>query len=568
LLKRLSKIGLLVFGLLTLDLPNFAQTWTNQGQMANCSGAATGTYTPATGEIPCYRTQFTPVYDPVDGKLVYSGVDAASTLEPEWGNNLYLYDPSQAGTSGTIASGAWSTMWNSPIQATSNGNIVSISRSSNVVTVTVDSSGQTGPRPFITGDTIQIINSTGGATSFNGQFTVTGTSGCTNFLCTSFTYNQTGPNESGNGNVGNVYGPAERLATPVPRHAQALAYDTNRSAIWLWGGVCDTVSNATTIVGLHGGCYDLYKMTKSTNWAWTQVHGFGTSNFSTTEPAMSGSSSSCTNAGNCGWKFNYMGYDPTNDVLVMFGGTWNSSPRNETYEYFPASDTLNIICPAISPSCSPLPSARSAFGNGKIVSIGGGKMFLFGGYPATADTWIYNTTTHTWSQPASANGTNPHPVSESGALYDWDSAISKVVLIDANATGSHTWFFDPVALTWKDQGYVGGPILNNSNSTLPEFQGVYDPAYSPNGGGSFVIWNYCATSNSQCTGGKNYVWVLALPAGVSTPTQVTGINAQEQIWSGGSHPVNNRTNAPVTVGMPILDQERTLLHDRSGSNTT
>src|SRR5215831_11255931 len=85
-----------------------AQTWTNLGQMGLCRGAATGTYAP-TSAYPCYRGQQPVIYDPLDQKIVTWFADAGSR-EGEWGNSLFLYDPSQ-GVRATAFTPIWFSLY-------------------------------------------------------------------------------------------------------------------------------------------------------------------------------------------------------------------------------------------------------------------------------------------------------------------------------------------------------------------------------------------------------------------------------------------------------------------------
>jgi len=482
--------------------------------MATCSGAATGTYAP-TSAYPCYRGQQPIIYDPLDQKIVTWFADAGST-EGEWGNSLFLYDPSRG-----VSSAAWTPIWYSLYEQTGgSAPIASISRTNGITTVSVANRGSY-MRSFVAGDTIQISGVSD--STFNGQFTIASVLSCAStFLCYTFTYKQPGqPDFTPSVTGATVAGPAEATTRPTPRHNQGFIYDTTRNVFWQMMGVCNVNSNATTIVGAHGGCYDLFKMTNNgSRWSWTMIHGFGTLNFKTSEPAMTCPNRS--NASNCGWKFHWVGYEPVNDVLVMFGGTWNSSPRSETYEYKPSTDTLTVICGAQGKrSCNPVPSARTAYSDSRMPAIGGGRLLLFGGVSGSTqlgDTWIYDTNTHTWSQPASANRPNLTPPANYNAMYDWDSTISRVVLIDNNQSGSHTWFFDPTALRWTDAGYSGGPILNISNPLLPAFTGAYDAFLN-----EFVVFSHVPNSSPSQTN----IWALALPTSVSsTRNKTTGSSAR------------------------------------------
>jgi Galactose oxidase, central domain len=559
--------------------------WATLGTMASCTGSPTGQYTQTAGSYPCFRSQAPSVFIPasalgtITGKPVYMFADGL-TKGGEWGNNFYTYDPTQG-----TATAAFSVLWQSLDEEDSLDQPLStIARAGGVVTLTVPTTGS-GPRAYQVGDWITPSGVTyGGATSFNAMLQVTGVSNCVtaNLACSTFTANQAG--EDGSGTGGTVHGPAPRFTNlgscpnlpcgptgPLPRHNQITVYDTTRNAVWIWGGICDNVGSpgsppTAIIVGVHGGCYEMYKMTKSgANWSFTQVHGFGTTAFNIASPNQAEPGLACTpssNSSNCGYKFSWGGYDPANDVIVFFGGTFNSSPRNETYVYHPSTDTLNVICSEFgSPSCANVPSARSAYGDSRMVAIGGGRLLLFGGQAAGStnnqlgDTWIFNTTNNTWTQPASANGTNPSPglnLANLPVVMDWDPVLGKVIAVDANPAGSHTWAFDPTALTWTDLNIAGGPVLDNTNPLLPEYMGVIDTDYPSGGNGSMIIVNLTASS------GVKTFYALSLPASTGPTGQIFNLSAQRITWPSTnatrpSGPSTNQVNVPVTFAIPVPD---------------
>src|SRR5215831_17196780 len=223
-------------------------TWRNLGQMATCSGAATGTYAP-TSAYPCYRGQQPIIYDPLDQKIVTWFADAGST-EGEWGNSLFLYDPSRG-----VSSAAWTPIWYSLYEQTGgSAPIASISRTNGITTVSVANRGSY-MRSFVAGDTIQISGVSD--STFNGQFTIASVLSCAStFLCYTFTYKQPGqPDFTPSVTGATVAGPAEATTRPTPRHNQGFIYDTTRNVFWQMMGVCNVNSNATTTVGAPGGCY-------------------------------------------------------------------------------------------------------------------------------------------------------------------------------------------------------------------------------------------------------------------------------------------------------------------------
>ena len=94
-------------------------------------------------------------------------------------------------------------------------NISSITRSANVVTVTTQVAHN-----LLSADQVVIAGVTGGATSFNGTFPVAGVTDSTHF-----TYNQTGPNESGANSTGTA-APVGNI--PAGVHQVAVIFQTRQ----------------------------------------------------------------------------------------------------------------------------------------------------------------------------------------------------------------------------------------------------------------------------------------------------------------------------------------------------
>jgi Galactose oxidase, central domain/Cep192 domain 4 len=505
-----------------------AQTWTQVGNVPVCSGAATGTYSIPANPIPCFRGQNPVIYDPLDGKVVAWWSDAGD-VDGEWGNSLFFYNN---------PGNTWSLMWASTIeQGNSNGSatLSTISRTGGVTTFTV---AVFASRSFIVGDTV-LIQGVSDST-FNGQFQIASTANCGTsggfvgsnpLMCTTFTYNQTGqPDASPSASGASVIGPADRTGTPLPRH-NVWAYDTKRNAVWTATDIADVTSNATTIIGSHAAPMDFYEMTYNSgtgHWAWTEICGFGAGNCGTVNNGANSAGVPCTTTvgatASCGYQFPAMGYDPTNDVVVLAAGIYNGAPQMETVLYYPATNTWQLACTTA--GCGP--AARQMNGDNRLVSIGGGKLLLYGGSGVSGylgDTWIFNTTTKAWTRISSTN--NP-PVLEN-PIMDWDSAINKVVLIDDNSSGSHTWFFDPSTNQWTDAGYTGGPVLYTPEP--PQATGVYDAATN-----QFVLF-------SSTPGVSIQIWTLSLPIS-SGPSPAASFSPASLTFT--SQPIGT-TSAPQQV---------------------
>src|SRR5205085_2721693 len=152
--------------------------------------------------------------------------------------------------------------------------------------------------------------------------------------------------------------------------------DTTRNAMWMSTGAADSNVDATVINAPHSGVVYLYKFTKTVNsgvnWGWTQLCGFGASAMGTgvaATPATSGPGSlsgqetptpttssayvdgiPCSDSGlaaggvssggitaSCGLKFPFAGYDATNDVFVLFAGSWSNGTQCEVILYYPSA---------------------------------------------------------------------------------------------------------------------------------------------------------------------------------------------------------------------------------------
>jgi hypothetical protein len=354
-----------------------------------------------------------------------------------------------------------------------------------------------------------------------------------------------------------IIDPDEYPDRPMRRHAEGMTFDTKRNAIWLATGVGDANTDATSINGAHSGFADLYEMTKSTQWAWSQICGFGGANVGTgvpsigpgpgslcgeetltpettspavagipcldTGPKMGGAFGGVSVDGNnssCGYKFPYAGFDPTNDAVVIFGGQFNSGVTCETVLYYPATNTwLNPYDPA---KCGAgnVPPANWNQAGSRLVPIGDGRLLLFGGLNGNvplSETWIFKTCTANnksacgWEKVVSS----VNPAADPTPVIDWDSARGVVVYIDKQAH-AHTWFFNPITLQWSDENklsseYAGGPSLTramNNGKTQPYFSiGAYDALTN-----QMVVFNTCdATSTPACSHTGTQTWILDLP---------------------------------------------------------
>jgi hypothetical protein len=292
-------------------------------------------------------------------------------------------------------------------------------------------------------------------------------------LCNAFTYTATGSGLSGtttclSSAASCITGPSETPTQPYRRHSEGSAYDSIRNYYWLMTGEGDVDSeqcltsgsgpacNGVGIISNHTGTDDLYALVPGTQSGqtcgagqicktWQPFCGFTTNNFCTstgspagstnvttpspagTSPALWGIPCSTGAQIQCGYKFPYMIHEPVNDVIVVFGGQWNSGIQKETLLYYPLrtvdhlGNTLSSSLPNDPVGCvrpcwvglgaSALsPSARWAQGDSRMPALGTrGEVFLTGGSigagPCSTvaclnDSWILNLNSQTpfWTQ--------------------------------------------------------------------------------------------------------------------------------------------------------------------------
>lgn len=121
--------------------------------------------------------------------------------------------------------------------------VTSLSRTSNVVTVTLSGAGF-NPQPLV-GDSIVIQNSSGGSTSFNGTFAIASVSSAT-----SLTYNQTAADDTASGG-------AAVILNNLPTNL-----DLTRSTVTPTG----TCSNGRLWVNINGGSNTTLYVCESGSW--------------------------------------------------------------------------------------------------------------------------------------------------------------------------------------------------------------------------------------------------------------------------------------------------------------
>ncbi len=164
----------------------------------------------------------------------------------------------------------------------------------------------------------------------------------------------------------------------------------------------------------------------------------------------------------------------------------------------------------------------------------GGKLLLYGGLGpqgVLGDTWIFDTTAKTWTK---VNST-ANPPAMQWPVMDYVPAIGKVLLIDNNPNGAHTWEFDAVALQWTDAGIPGGPVL--TQSTPWSNMGAFDPHT-----GQFVLFLEYDYGNVQ-------IWALSSPSFVSNAGPAVSLSSASLTFNSTQRvKITNTGSSSLMIG--------------------
>lgn len=205
---------------------------------------------------------------------------------------------------------------------------------------------------------------------------------------------------------------SEMRLDPPARVDSALAYDSGRDAVVLFGGA---------EVGGFGS--DTWEFTAA---GWRQVRT------ATTPPARA---------------FHAMAFDPARGVVVMFGGRADSAGTmlGDTWEYDGVDWTMS------SPASAPSPRAFHGMAQDGV----NGGVLLFGGWRATAqETWRYTGSPPNWVRVATA--TTPPPQGPAHIAYD--ASRRRVVMFGQSSTlpySPETWEYD--GNDWQRGAVSPGP---------------------------------------------------------------------------------------------------------------
>jgi hypothetical protein len=348
-----------------------------------------------------------------------------------------------------------------------------------------------------------------------------------------------------NGKTASSGGAQDTATDPVSLHPyRQITWDSTRNGIWKIDGSAQCGTGATSTICGSNSCGDCavsdnYFFNASTI-SWTQVCGMQDGAASAC-PSILGTNPPSTVGAMVEMS---MAYDATNDIIVVYSGKRNGFPNGVMFTY-----KLDAGPPAAGggiytqrcTSCTP-----GVLHQTDMIPIGGGKIVLYGGCTVdnsctggvtgcTNEAYVLNTSTFAWTHVTSAT----KPPAQCWPVCDRVAELNCVVCIDNNQSGAHVWALNATTLQWSDLNIATGPTLTTNPASGN--QGGYDPVAK-----RFVLLIAGGNSNA------NHVWQLTLPAG-TTPTKMTNVLTQEMSWTHGSHSANNRTTAPVTVGMRVPD---------------
>lgn len=194
---------------------------------------------------------------------------------------------------------------------------------------------------------------------------------------------------------------------PPPRIRQAMAYDSKRALVYLFGG-----EDGASFYN------DLWSYSSATN-IWTQVAAGGSIPSNRASAAMV--------------------YDPTNDALVLYGGRDQSSDFSETYEYNLQTNTWNMV------SAGGAGDPNAQYSPDMVYDPTLSATVLYGGgFPNGDETWEYSNGSWTQLFPTSNPGTRY------GHKMVFNSASGRVQLYGGNILGVNLglWELDRISLTW------------------------------------------------------------------------------------------------------------------------
>jgi hypothetical protein len=275
-------------------------------------------------------------------------------------------------------------------------------------------------------------------------------------------------------------------AFPSARFDAGIAYDSVRNKVVMYGG-----NNAAVALG------ETWEFDPTT-LLWKQITPVAS-------PAVKSGA--------------YMGYDPSRNKVVLFGGWTGAAFTNDTWEYDPATPTWTVKAPATVPTVS---ADASGPAGGRLqydpvrhtLVMCSGRSGAPGANVDLINVWEWNGTNWTNRNPAS-----PPTVRES-AGWIYDPARSKFVLFGGQPWAQttllafDTWEYDSAANTWTQRTGIGGPV------------GLAMPAVFPWNGkivAVFGVYNGLVLTPPQQWEWDGTAGLWTQNTGVALPLQSTGV---------------------------------------------
>ena len=153
--------------------------------------------------------------------------------------------------------------------------------------------------------------------------------------------------------------------------------------------------------------------------------------------------------------------------VVLFGGFSGGIPRNDLWEFDPATNEWTEVIPSFQPG-----SPQQRFDHSMAFDSLRGVIYLFGGSPFQNDTWQYDPSTQTWtdiSQPTRPSGRRK-------AAISYLPTFDQVVLFggqDNTLTSlTDTWTMNPATGAWTQQAPTTTPPGRFEHAMSPDQLGT------------------------------------------------------------------------------------------------
>jgi len=265
-------------------------------------------------------------------------------------------------------------------------------------------------------------------------------------------------------------GPADTIDAPSDMHTyHGVVWDSTRNVMWKAFGTGST--GGTT--GNCGDCAvnDTYMFDTNTGVGiWTQVCG------NVTTPCAPPQ-----------YQETAMAYDPTHDVVLLYGGLKGGTASSDTWEFSPATLTWTKICGNLNKPFGPVCGSPALDGPGLVYDAALGKFVLFGGTMSgnvgNSQTWTFDVGSGVWTRV----NTTANPTGTKFQLMDYVPTLAAVVSVDV--TNGSVWKFD--GSDWTNLGISGAPTFSTVKA------------------GNFMAWdNSAAELVIFIVNGRTYIWSL------------------------------------------------------------